>query len=176
MKARPIDLRGANEIEDAMRRIATVRLAEVLAASTALDRGRSDELHAMRIACKRLRYALERFGSTSAAFEPAAVRLSHLQDALGTVHDRDVLLERLRRTLPQTSRTLRRERQAAVQSARALWHDGFAPNGPFDALVAFTKLGAASQGFGDAGGPPPQRETALATLCATVLSRAAASF
>lgn len=64
------------------------------------ERERPEDLHAMRIACKRLRYALE-------LLEPAfcdghakvVTRCKHLQELLGRHHDLHVLEEQLTRTL-----------------------------------------------------------------------------
>lgn len=148
MKARPIDLSEAVGAQDAMRRVTIVRFAEVLALAPALKRRRTQELHDLRIACKRLRYALEHFARFEPALFEAATRLSQLQDALGDVHDRDVLLHDLPRELRVTMQRLRAQRETSVDRARALWHDAFAPYGPFDGLVRFTGLGR-SYGFGD---------------------------
>lgn len=54
----------------------------------------SDRLHEVRIALKRLRYALELAGELRVAPTGAAVRdLKVVQDTLGTLHDHDVLME-----------------------------------------------------------------------------------
>jgi len=55
---------------------------------------RVEELHAMRIAVKRLRYTLEIFRSLfEGAAEPVLETLKKLQDLLGEVHDCDVWIE-----------------------------------------------------------------------------------
>jgi CHAD domain-containing protein len=146
MKARRIDLSDACGIDDAMRRIAIVRFAEVLSLVPALRRGRNDELHALRIACKRLRYALERYVPREPSLLEAASRLSQLQDALGELHDRDLLLQMMSKELHVTAQRIRMEREDALARARALWRDAFAPYGPFEGLMRFTGLG---YGFGD---------------------------
>lgn len=148
MKARTIDLSEAIGVQDAMRRITIVRFAEVLAFAHALDRGRSQDLHNLRIACKRLRYTLERFARFEPSLFEAVTRLTQLQDALGDVHDRDVLALELPKALHKTTHRLREQREGAVDRTRALWHDAFAPFGPFEGLVRFTGLGR-SYGFGD---------------------------
>jgi CHAD domain-containing protein len=54
----------------------------------------SERLHQVRIALKRLRYALELAGELRVASTAAAVRdLKKVQDILGTLHDHDVLME-----------------------------------------------------------------------------------
>lgn len=152
MKARSIDLGELVGTDAVMRRIAIVRFAEVLALAPALRRGRAEELHALRIACKRLRYALERFSVFEPALHDPGVRLAQLQDALGEIHDRDVLLQ----TIPNSARTtvyrLQMQRDEALARTRALLHDAFSAYGPFEGLVRFTGLG---YGAGDGGITPP---------------------
>ena len=151
MKARQIDLSDAWGVDDAMRRIAIVRFAEVLTLVPALRRGRASELHDLRIACKRLRYALERFTAREPALLDAATRLAQLQDVLGDLHDRDVLLALVPRELHGTAQRIREERNDALARARALWRDAFAAYGPFEGLMRFTGLGYGF-GEGEAGG------------------------
>jgi CHAD domain-containing protein len=153
MKARPIDLSDAWGIDDAMRRIAIVRFAEVLTLVPALRHGRNRELHDLRIACKRLRYALERFTSREPALLDAATRLAQLQDVLGDLHDRDVLLAIMPRDLHASSHRVHGERDDALARARALWRDAFATYGPFEGLMRFTGLGYGF-GEGEAAGAP----------------------
>ncbi|MGD0966815.1 MAG: CHAD domain-containing protein [Candidatus Aquilonibacter sp.] len=141
MKARQIDLSDACGVDDAMRRIAIVRFAEVLTLVPALRRGRSRDLHDLRIACKRLRYALESFTPREPALLEAASRLSQLQDALGDLHDRDLLLLVMPKKLQVSAARIRIEREDALARARALWRDAFAPYGPFEGLMRFTGLG-----------------------------------
>jgi CHAD domain-containing protein len=146
MKARHIDLSDAWGTQDAMRRIAIVRFAEVLTLAPSLRNGRNGELHALRIGCKRLRYALERFTSREPALLDAATRLAQMQDALGDIHDRDVLLGIMPKDVTGAATRISREREDALARARALWRDGFAQYGPFEGLVRFTGLGYV---FGD---------------------------
>jgi CHAD domain-containing protein len=148
VKARPIDLTEACGVDDAMRRIAIVRFAEVLALAPALRSERSNQLHDLRIACKRLRYALERFTPREPSLFAAASRLHQLQDALGDFHDRDNLLTMLGPTLRATAHRVHTERDEALARARALWRDAFATYGPFEGLMRFTGLG---YGVGDLG-------------------------
>ena len=69
------------------------------------------ELHEMRIAAKRLRYAIERFAvcwdSETLTFAKSSARL---QSALGSLHDCDVWLEDFRREILNSKR-LRHEEQ-----------------------------------------------------------------
>jgi len=149
MKAREIDLSEACGVEDAMRRIAIVRFAEVLSLAPALRHESTVALHALRIACKRLRYALSRFASREPSLLEAASRLAQLQDALGEYHDCMVLLEAVPPALHATRARVQVLADDAHARARALWRDAFATYGPFADLVRFTGLG---YGLGDAVG------------------------
>lgn len=141
MKARPIATSDAPTVEEAILRIVSVRFAEVLVLSQALQHRRAAELHDFRIACKRARYMCERFTPQHPELRDAATRLTELQDALGEAHDRDVLLEEIQSDAPRTARRLQQERTRCVTRASALWHDAFARNGPFQAVVALMRRG-----------------------------------
>ena len=145
VKARNIDLTVACGIDDAMRRIAIVRFAELLTLAPSLRTQRPRELHDFRIACKRLRYALERFTSKEPSLLEAASRLSQLQEALGHWHDRETLLTMVS-AMQLTARRIAAERDDALSRANALWRDAFATYGPFEGLMRFTGLG---YGLGD---------------------------
>lgn len=76
-----------------------------------------EKLHEMRIAAKRLRYAVELFTACwGASIAPFAAEIAEMQSVLGEVHDCDIWLEdlgeRMRRR--QTSAANASERQAAV--------------------------------------------------------------
>jgi CHAD domain-containing protein len=123
MKGARVELDGATEPADVLRRVIGVRVAEATALAAALQSGQSEGLHQFRIACKRLRYALERLGSIEPAFESAAAHFSHLQDALGEAHDCDLLLAALPPTMVKTRARLRETRLTAALRAQRLWHD-----------------------------------------------------
>lgn len=140
MKPHTIDLTASHSIEAAMRSIAMMRFSEVLALSTALRKRQSADLHAFRIACKRMRYTLERFTPLWPSLSEAAAAFTTLQDTLGEAHDRDVLVERLGAQAPKTTRRLQHEREACVNRAAGLWKDAFAALGPFDGLLRFIRF------------------------------------
>lgn len=121
MKPRRIDLDGAGTAREVIDRIVHTRREEATSLSTALGSGEMHALHDFRIACKRLRYALERFCDRVPEFEQAAAQLANVQDALGEAHDRDVLLAILPPTMPETERRLTEEREALVQRAAEVW-------------------------------------------------------
>jgi CHAD domain-containing protein len=63
----------------------------------------SDRLHEVRIALKRLRYAMELAGELRVASTAAAVReLKDVQDVLGALHDHDVLMGYAQASADQT--------------------------------------------------------------------------
>src|ERR1700758_612232 len=113
MKARTIDLTVACGVDDAMRRIAIVRFAELLTLAPALRTQRARDLHDFRIACTRLRYALERFTRKEPSLLEAASRLSQLQEALGNWRDRAQLLAMVPE-LQLTARRIATERDDAL--------------------------------------------------------------
>ncbi len=123
MKPRRVDLAHVDNVEELAGRVLQTRLAEARALGNPLDRRDKQGLHDFRIACKRLRYALERFGSLNATLDEFADKLASLQDALGEAHDRDVLLTILPPTMPETERRLMRDREACVDRAVALWEE-----------------------------------------------------
>ena len=102
-------------LADNAERIVRVRLDELDGlAPAALDPLQPDALHDMRIAAKRLRYALE---ATAPAFGAGAARgievAKALQGVLGDIHDCDVMVE----VVHVHVRELRAEDGAAVRAA-----------------------------------------------------------
>jgi len=86
-----------------------------------------ERLHAVRIAAKKLRYALEVAGETRAAATAAAVtRLKTLQDELGHLHDLQVVSGFVTQVPPTAGRRAALERLATVldTQCRGL-HAGF---------------------------------------------------
>ena len=99
MKARRVKgLDPGAPLAEGARRILEVRLAELWSFSPdVLDPKRVRALHDMRIAAKRLRYALE---VTEPCFGPTAIEAleeaKSLQEVLGEIHDCDVMLPRVK--------------------------------------------------------------------------------
>lgn len=123
MKPQPVALRGATGVVEVVERVLETRLREARSLTTGLRSRSQQGLHDFRIACKRLRYALERFEALDPSLESAAERLAELQDALGEAHDRDVLLAILPAAMAATERHLRSEREACVDRAVASWDE-----------------------------------------------------
>src|ERR1035437_10505579 len=97
-KARRIrGMRAKESLRDNAQLVIGVRLDEFLSWAPALeDELRVKDLHNMRICAKRLRYALEVFQVGFPAAKPFVKQLSDMQDALGDIHDLDVLTDLLR--------------------------------------------------------------------------------
>jgi CHAD domain-containing protein len=121
VKPEPVLLRGVTDSTELARRVLHTRLREVRRLAGGLEQREQLGLHNFRIACKRFRYALERFSELEPSLEAPAKTFAQLQDALGEAHDRDVLLSILPAAMAQTEHRLRTEREACVDRAGALW-------------------------------------------------------
>jgi CHAD domain-containing protein len=121
VKPESVDLQGAGDPREIVKRVVQTRLREAQRLATALEQRNKQHLHDFRIACKRLRYALERFASVEPSLESVAERLAMVQDALGEAHDRDVLLTILPPEMGETQRRLQRDREACIDRATGLW-------------------------------------------------------
>lgn len=121
MKPKRVDLHDARSVRDVIDAIVRTRRKEATELSAALREREPLPLHDFRIACKRLRYAMERFCKRVPEFEDPANELAQIQDALGEAHDRDVLLAILPPTMPETERRLREEREELVERAVEIW-------------------------------------------------------
>lgn len=102
---------------EAGREIILARLAELRDLSACLYRPfKTDALHEMRIAAKRLRYAMELFASCwSEALAEHAKEVAELQASLGDLHDADVWLDDFGRMLRQLQK--RKDGDASTMSA-----------------------------------------------------------
>lgn len=123
MKPQRVDLHGVENVDELVERVLQTRLREARSLASGLERRDKQGLHDFRIACKRLRYALERFQTVEPSLEEIAERLATLQDALGEAHDRDVLLQILPPTMQETERRLQRERTELVDRGAGLWQE-----------------------------------------------------
>ena len=98
MRARKVKgLKPGMPLDEALRRIAATRLAELYSFADAVrDPDAVEELHDMRIAAKRLRYVLEMSEPVlGAPAKVAAKRAKKLQDLLGDIHDCDEFVPRV---------------------------------------------------------------------------------
>jgi CHAD domain-containing protein len=109
-KARDVPLRGDEPLAHAAARVVTVRAQEVFEhADGVLDTTDIERVHAMRVATRRLRAALEVFRAAFPpdAFKPVLRDVKDLADSLGERRDPDVQLEhftQLRDELPEPDR------------------------------------------------------------------------
>jgi CHAD domain-containing protein len=140
LKPERIALSGARDAHEVARRVLLTRLSEARRLADALRTRDKAALHDFRIACKRLRYALERFSSLAPDFCAIAERLAVVQDVLGEAHDRDVLLESLPAAMPATQSRLRAERAHLVEHAADAWN-------AFERLASFIGSQPSSNGL-----------------------------
>lgn len=93
MKAWPVDnIKPNASLAENARRILAVRIAEFYSYEPVVGNERaSDELHALRISAKRLRYTLELFRVVFGSEGEALIeRVKSIQELLGQLHDHDV--------------------------------------------------------------------------------------
>jgi len=101
--ARAIRVRGIrpkDSLRENAQKIIPTRLTELLSWRKALlDPTAIQDLHNMRIAAKRLRYALEMFEICFPDAKPALDQLTEIQESIGDIHDLDVLIDLMRERL-----------------------------------------------------------------------------
>lgn len=141
MKAgRAMSYNGTQTPIEAVRALVRVRFAETLERSGALMRDDDEAIHAFRLACKRLRFALER-SADQLPLSAAAGVLSAISDELGSAHDCVVLAQRARDcNAPAVVRLALIDREKQIRRARRTWRSGFGRNGAFAELAAFTRF------------------------------------
>lgn len=121
---------------EAIEHIFAVRFAEALTASAALSGEDDDAQHAFRLACKRLRYAIERNEIEIFGLNRTAEWLASMTDALGEAHDAIVLhAEAETCGAKSAARSLLKLRDTSVADARRLWTSGFEPGGAAQPLI-----------------------------------------
>lgn len=136
---RAIDFSAVADSEDAIREILRLRFAELLERQAVLTGEDDEAMHAFRLACKRLRYAIERFPEEHPELQPAAELLSQMTDELGAAHDCVVLGGHAEKAQANIARfRTRQDRNRYVKQARRLWQHAFRRESPFAALAQFT--------------------------------------
>ena len=123
MKARKIaGLDPATPLGPNAGRIVATRLEELRSlAEEALVRDATEAQHDMRIAAKRLRYALEIVGPCIGdAAEPARLAAKRLQSTLGDLHDCDVILPRVEE-IPSLAAAVRSRRKRLFGEFTEFW-------------------------------------------------------
>lgn len=137
--ARELRYRGAQTADEAISFLLRVRFAECLEREPGLLSHDDEAMHALRLSCKRLRYAIERFADRLPDLEPAVEFLAQMTDALGLAHDCVVLAERSRQIgASLVELRARRDRDRYVAHARRLWRRAFRKKGALGALAAHT--------------------------------------
>jgi CHAD domain-containing protein len=106
------------------RRIVTTRLEELhFLAEQALAPEARTAQHDMRIAAKRLRYALEIVAPCiGAPAEPARRAAKEIQSVLGDLHDCDVITPRVE-AIPSLVAAVRERRERLFRAFAELWRD-----------------------------------------------------
>jgi CHAD domain-containing protein len=106
--------------DDVIERALRERRRDCFALAPALYTHDDDAIHRFRLACKRLRFAIEGFEVESLAH--AAEALSDITGELGSAHDCVVLSERARRCdAGAVAWHAMQDRGRYVKRARALW-------------------------------------------------------
>lgn len=118
------------------RRIVATRLEELHSlAEKALAPDAAGAQHDMRIAAKRLRYALEIVGPCiGETAEPARRAAKDLQSVLGDLHDCDVIMPRVE-GIPSLATAVRERRKRLFDTFAEMWHSE-ASKSTWDALEA----------------------------------------
>lgn len=123
MKARKVaGLDPEGPLRENLERIVDTRLQELTElAAAAVEPGAEAAQHDMRIAAKRLRYALDvGAGCLGAEAEALAAKARELQDVLGEIHDCDVMLPRVA-GIESVEALLRTRRELLFARFRELW-------------------------------------------------------
>lgn len=124
--------------EQAQQHVVRVRFAEALARQSALTQGNDEEVHAFRLACKRLRFAIERLENPEPSLQTAAKILGRLTDELGGAHDCAELAKLASECgAPLVTQRALHDRDRYVTRAARLWRRAFREEGAFAALATY---------------------------------------
>jgi CHAD domain-containing protein len=137
--ARDLAFAGIASTDDAVRYLLRVRFAECLEKQRALNDSDDEALHGFRLACKRLRFAIERTRDSGIDLKPVAALLSSITDELGAAHDCVVLARRAEKcNADRVARHALQDRNRYVRRAQGLWSGAFRLEGTFAPLASFT--------------------------------------
>lgn len=124
--------------DQAERQAVRVRFAECLQCQHALEGDDDERVHAFRLACKRLRFALERIEPKGRGLKRAQTLLSALTEELGNAHDCARLAEVAGKSgAPLVAVRAHRDRGRYLSRSRHLWRAAFRTNGEFAPLAAY---------------------------------------
>lgn len=125
--------------EEALQYLLRVRFAECLSLQPSLFKDDDEAIHAFRLSCKRLRYAIERFEESEAELQPVAEFLTRMTDELGFAHDCAVLAKlSLSYSAPLVAERAQSDRERYINRARGRWRRAFRKKGVFGILAART--------------------------------------
>ena len=125
--------------EEAVLYLLRVRFAECLSLQPSLFKNDDKAIHAFRLSCKRLRYAIERFEESEAELRPVAEFLTQITDELGFAHDCAVLAELgLSYSAPLVAQRAQADRERYIDRARGRWRRAFRKKGVLGILAART--------------------------------------
>lgn len=103
------------------RLVVATRLEELLSWRTSLEDARLvQDLHDMRIAAKRLRYALEMFDVCFPGLDRSLRDLTELQEFLGDIHDLDVLADLFRARMASQQAALEKSAAEIMGSSASM--------------------------------------------------------
>lgn len=133
------DLSSADSAQSAIQALLRLRFAECLEQQGVLAGNDDEAIHAFRLACKRLRYAIERWPEELAQLQPAAELLSNVTDELGSAHDCVIIANRANESnATLVARMAESDRRRFMARAIARWRSGFRAHGAFAGLATFT--------------------------------------
>ena len=139
---RSVPLVDSMSVGEANHAIVRIRFAELLAASSALRSEDGEELHALRLTAKRLRYALQRLGASG--LSEADDALDTFAKTLGAAHDSGVLTRRaIECSATPIAERSRRERRQQIENARRIWRDIMKDGGQLETLSRYAGFQAA---------------------------------
>lgn len=137
-RGRTADLSSADSPQSAIRSLLRLRFAECLEQEHVLSGDDDEAIHAFRLACKRLRFAIERWPDELANLQPAAELLSGITDELGTAHDCVIIADRAQECNADiVVRMAQSDRRRYVARAIVRWRSGFRAQGAFAPLAEF---------------------------------------
>jgi|SRR5579884_644995 len=137
--ARDLTFPGVADAGDAIRYLLRVRFAECLAHQNALNDDDDEALHAFRLACKRLRYAIDRTPEPGIDLKAVASVLSNITDELGCAHDCVLLARRAAKcNADRVARRALQDRNRCIRRTQRVWSSGFETDGAFAPLAQFT--------------------------------------
>lgn len=133
-----LHLRSLQTPAQAERHVIRVRFAECLQRQPALEGDDDERVHGFRLACKRLRFALERLEPQPEELKRAASLLATLCDELGWAHDCARLAQFASECgAPLVAARALRDRARYLVRARRIWRHAFRTSGEFAPLASY---------------------------------------